>query len=73
MGVLKQLAKNFHYHDKKIFLKLYKQYVRPHVEFATPAWSPWLNADIQLIETVQGKAVGMISGLKGASYAEKCK
>jgi hypothetical protein len=39
MEVLKQLAKNFHYRDKKIFLKLYMQYVRPHVEFATPAWS----------------------------------
>jgi hypothetical protein len=73
MGVLKQLAKNFHYRDKKIFLKLYTQYVRPHVEFATPAWSPWLNTDIQLIEKVQEKAVGMISGLKGANYAEKCK
>jgi hypothetical protein len=58
MGVFKQLAKNFHYRDKKIFLKLYTQYVRPHVEFATPAWSPWLNADIQLIERVQEKAVG---------------
>jgi hypothetical protein len=73
LGVLKQLTKNFHYRDRNIFLKLYKQYVRPHVEFATPAWSPWYISDIQTIEKVQEKAVGMVSGLKGKSYEEKCK
>jgi hypothetical protein len=73
MGVLKQMTKNFHYRDRNIFLKLYTQYVRPHVEFATPAWSPWLLSDIKTIEKVQEKAVGMISGLKGEDYEEKCK
>jgi hypothetical protein len=73
MGVLKQMSKNFHYRDRNIFLKLYTQYVRPHVEFATPAWSPWLLSDIKTIEKVQEKAVGMISGLKGEDYEEKCK
>jgi hypothetical protein len=73
LGVLKQLTRTFHYRDRNIFLKLYTQYVRPHVEFATPAWSPWLVADIQTVERVQEKAVGMITGLKGKSYEEKCK
>jgi hypothetical protein len=72
-GVLKQVSRNFHYRDRNIFLKLYTQYVRPHVEFATPAWSPWLMSDIKTIEKVQEKAVGMISGLAGESYEEKCK
>jgi Reverse transcriptase (RNA-dependent DNA polymerase)/Endonuclease-reverse transcriptase len=71
-GILRQLAKSFHYRDKRVFLRLYTQHVRPHLEFATPAWSPWLTADIQKIEKVQEKAVKMISGLKGASYEEKC-
>jgi hypothetical protein len=73
MGVLKQMTRTFHYRDRNIFLRLYKQYVRPHVEFATPAWSPWLISDIQTVEKVQEKAVGMISGLKGRNYEEKCK
>jgi hypothetical protein len=32
----------------------------PNLVFATPAWSPWLAADIQIVEKVQEKAVGMI-------------
>ena len=47
--------------------------MRPHLEFAAPAWSPWLREDIEIIERVQKKAVGMISGLKGGGYEEKCK
>jgi ribonucleases P/MRP protein subunit RPP40 len=70
---LHRLAKNFHYRDKHVFLKLYTQHVRPHLEFATPAWSLWLITDIQRIEKVQEKALRMISGLKGTSYEEKCK
>ena len=46
--------------------------MRPHVEFATPAWSPWLRGDVDKIESVQKKAVGMISGLSGRTYGEKC-
>jgi hypothetical protein len=38
---------------------LYKQYVRPHLEFAYQAWSPWLTGDNEELETVQMKAVGM--------------
>lgn len=73
MAVLRQITKCFHYRDKNIFLKLYKQYVRPHLEFASPAWSPWLVGDIETIEKVQEKALRMTSGLKGESYEERCK
>ena len=71
-AVLRQITKNFHYRDRKIFKNLYCQYVRPHLEFATAAWSPWLATDIDLIEQVQKRAVNMMVGLKGASYEEKC-
>jgi hypothetical protein len=71
-GVLMQLPKCFHFKNRHIFLQLYKQYVRPHLEFATPAWSPWLQSDIQTLEKVQEKAVKMISGLAGKDY-EECK
>ena len=71
-AVLRQLARNFHYRDRHIFKKLYMQYVRPHVEFASTAWSPWTESDKQYIEKVQIKAVNMISGLRGKTYEEKC-
>ena len=71
-AVLRQLSKNFHFRDRHVFRKLYIQYVRPHVEFASPAWSPWNETDKAMIEKVQIKAVNMISGLVGRTYEEKC-
>jgi hypothetical protein len=72
-AVLRQIERNFHYRDRNVFVKLYKQYVLPHLEFSTPAWSPWLRADIDKLENVQKKAVKMISGLRGREYEERCK
>jgi hypothetical protein len=71
-AVLKLIKRNFHYRDRHVFLKLYKQYVRPHLEFSGPAWSPWLLSDITRLENVQRKAVAMISGLKSKIYEERC-
>jgi hypothetical protein len=72
LAVLKQITKNFHFRDRFTFLRLYTQYVRPHVEFAAPAWSPWMEGDKQQIERVQEKAVKMVTGLKGKTYEERC-
>ncbi len=71
MTVLNQLGRNFHYRDRHTFLCLYKQYVRPHLEFSVQAWSPWLVGDIERLEKVQEKAVRMVAGLKGKEYAER--
>ena len=49
------------------------QYVGPHMEFASPVWSTWQDYDIQALQKIQKRAVGMISGLKGENYEEKCK
>ena len=69
--VLTQISKAFHYRTKGIFLKLYKTYVRPHLEFSVSAWCPWTVADMTILENVQRRAVNMISGLNGNSYEEK--
>jgi hypothetical protein len=70
--VLNQIKRNFHYRDRHTFVRLYKQYVRPHLEFAGPAWAPWLKGDIEVLEKVQEKAVKMVSGLKSKEYADRC-
>jgi ribonucleases P/MRP protein subunit RPP40 len=72
LGVLHQKRKNFHFRDRHVFVRLYKQYVRPHLEFATPVWSPWQQADKQVLEKVQQKFVNMIAGLPNGTYEEKC-
>jgi hypothetical protein len=70
-AVLGQISRSFHYRDKKTFVKQYTTYVRPHLEFCTPAWSPWTRADIDCIENVQKKMVGMVSGLTATDYVSR--
>ena len=70
-GVLGQIARAFHYRNKGTLIDLYKQYVRPHMEFAVPAWSPWNQADIDLLESVQRRAVKMVSGLRCKTYEDR--
>ena len=72
-AVLSQITRAFHYRDRHVFLSLYQQYVRPHLEFAVAAWAPWTQADIQCLESVQQRAVRAISGLRATTYEEKLR
>ena len=65
------MTRAFRYRDRKTFVKLYKQYVRPHLEFAVTAWSPWTEADKECLEKVQRRAVKMISGLASNDYMDR--
>ena len=69
--VLNQLTRAFHFRDRHVYVQLYKQYVRPHLEFAGPAWAPWTAADKDLLEKVQMRAIRMVSGLTGREYADR--
>ncbi len=44
---------SIHYRAKHIFMRLYKQFVQPHIEFYTKAWSPWKEADKACLQKVQ--------------------
>ena len=70
---LGKISKCFHFRDKKVFLRLYMQFVRPHLEFSASVWSPWNQTDIDLLENVQKQAIRMISGLRSTSYEDKLK
>ena len=54
-------------------IKLYKQYVRPHLEYCAQAWSPWLEQDKKALEKVQERAVKMVSGLQSNNYKDRLK
>ena len=71
--VLGQMARSFSYRDKVYWIRLYKTYVRPHLEYAVQAWCPSYQSDIDCLEDVQRRAVKMISGLSSVSYDEKLK
>jgi hypothetical protein len=71
----KKTNRNYHFHfrDRHVFVRLYAQYVRPHLEFTVPAWSPLQEGDKEVLEKVQKRAVRMISGLEGKTYKERLK
>ena len=54
--------------DKLVFVKLYKQLVRLHLEYATTVWSPHIQPDIGLVETIQKRATKCIQGLQNIPY-----
>jgi hypothetical protein len=59
-AILGQLSRAVCYRDKDTILKLYKVYVRPHLEYAVASWSPWTVGDKELLEKVQRRALSMI-------------
>ena len=69
--VLGQIGRAFHFRDRHVFIHLYKQYVRPHLEFAGQAWAPWTAADKAVLENVQKRAIRMVSGLGSAEYEHR--
>jgi ribonuclease P/MRP protein subunit RPP40 len=66
-AILGQLSRAVTYRDMN-FLKLYKVYIRPHLEYAVVSWSPWTVEDKETLEKVQRRAVGMVSNLRERSY-----
>ena len=71
--VLGQISRAFHFRDKDIFTGLYKQYVRPHLKYAVQAWSPWLEKDKEILESVQKRAARSVSGMQAQDYQGRLK
>jgi hypothetical protein len=63
MAVLRQTRRNFHYRDRFTFVRLYKQYVRPQLEFASQAWSPWLAGDREVFTKSVSKDMSLVHKL----------
>jgi ribonucleases P/MRP protein subunit RPP40 len=72
-SVLGQMSRAVTYRDRVTWIKLYKQYVRPHLEYCVQAWSPWLEQDKKVLEKVQERAVKMVSGLQGNTYEARLR
>ena len=62
---LGQIARAFHYRKKSNLVPLYKIFIRPKLEFAASAWSPWTEGDKKLLEKVQERLVRLLSDVKG--------
>ena len=69
--MLGQLCRGVGYRDKEVFIGLYTTYVRPHLEYAIQAWSPWTAGDKEVLEAVQKRAVKAVSNLQGRTYEDR--
>ena len=70
---LGQLSRAFHFRKANCLVPLYKTFVRPKLEHAVAAWSPWLEGDKEVMEKVQRRMMRMISDKKGKTYEEQLK
>ena len=71
--VLGQIGRGVTLRDKDSMSKLFKTYVRPHLEYCQAAWSPWSIGDKQVLEKVQQRAVKMMTNLKSKTYEASFK
>ena len=70
MGMIRRA---FTHLDNDTFLCLFKAFVRPQLEYANAAWSPYKVKDITAIENVQRRATKQVPGLRDLPYEERLK
>ena len=68
-----QAARAFSYRDKNNWIRIYKTYIRPHLEYVVQVWSPWHQKDIDALEDIQKRVLRMTSGLSSTLYHEQLK
>ena len=68
------LIKNcFKYLDAQMFKTLYKTLIRPHLEYASPIWSPITKCEILRLEGVQRRATKLVPELQNLPYIDRIK
>ena len=71
--MLRMLVKNFICRDVDHCKQLYISLIRPHLEFASSVWNPYLQGDISTLEKVQRHASKIPTNLKDLPYEERLK
>ena len=69
--VVNMIRRTFTFMDKDIFLKLYKVFVRPILEYGQTIWAPYLEKDINVLEDVQRRATKLVPGMEELDYEER--
>ena len=64
------MYRRFHHCNPNLMLRLYKAFIRPHLEYATQVWDPYLIKDIDLLEKTQKFALRVCCKNWSASYGD---
>ena len=73
MKILSMIRRSFVNISKKLFIFLYKTYVRPHLEYCVPIWSPYYVKDIEILEKVQKRATKLVRGHNNLPYGQRLR
>ena len=65
------IRRNFAFLNADLFRRPFIAFLRPHLEYAHPVWSPHLKKHIKNIERVQRRATKLIDGFKNLEYQER--
>ncbi|BHF66677.1 hypothetical protein SprV_0200969900 [Sparganum proliferum] len=68
MSVLYLVNRVFSTFDEDCFVKVFRTFVRPQLEFAIQAWKPWTSKDLSILEKVQRRATKLVSGQGSLPY-----
>ena len=71
--LLYMIRRAFREMSRETFLQAYKTYIRPILEHAVVAWSPYFRKDIDLLERVQRRATKIPPTLRNLPYEERLK
>jgi len=65
------IRKSFCDLNPMVFSLLYKSIIRPSIEFAEPAWSPYHRGEIEALENIQRRCTRMVAGFWDLDHQER--
>jgi len=71
--ILGMMKRNFADRSEETVMALYQSLVRPHLEYCTQVWRPYLIKDIKLLEGVQRRATKLVHGIADLKYDDRLK
>jgi hypothetical protein len=69
--VLGSIKRTIRFQSKESINRLFKAFVRPHLEYGVQVWNPYLKKDINVLESVQRRASKIVPELKKLSYNQR--
>jgi hypothetical protein len=70
MGIIRR---SFDMLTPEVFVPLYTALVRSHLEYGQAVWSPYLQQDINRLESVQRNATKQLNGFKNMPYTARLR